>query len=188
MSAYQMPRRAINAGDPPEVFEVEAQLLAAYSQRIESVVEDILAKFSDPDARKVAATAFIAKIGTNMPDDTILAAIKRLATVSPFRRPLPSAGGSKCFLNSSFAGRFLRRSARSSLFSRGRSRFRRCPLIAAPPRDIQPRANARGRRSAGQPEFVEKTGHQKPRVRALQQGRELIKASSRSHAMWNRRE
>jgi hypothetical protein len=45
MSAYQMPRRAIHAGDPPDVFELEAKLLAAYRERIEAVVGDILSKF-----------------------------------------------------------------------------------------------------------------------------------------------
>jgi|HubBroStandDraft_6_1064221.scaffolds.fasta_scaffold4234302_1 hypothetical protein len=80
MSAYQMPRRAIHAGDPPEVFELEAKLLAAYRERIEAVVGDILSKFPDPDARKAAATAFIDNIGANMPDETIQAAIKKLAT------------------------------------------------------------------------------------------------------------
>jgi len=81
MSAYQMPRRAIHAGDPPEVFEAEAKLLAAYSERIEAALADILTEFLDLDARKAAATAFIATIDTDMPDETIRAAIKRLTTV-----------------------------------------------------------------------------------------------------------
>jgi hypothetical protein len=78
---YQMPRRAIHAGDPPGVFEIEAELLAAYSEPIDAAVEDILSEFSYPDARELAATAFIANIGTDMPDETIRAALERLVTV-----------------------------------------------------------------------------------------------------------
>jgi hypothetical protein len=78
MIAYQ-PRRAIQADDPHQVFVEEAKLLAVYSERIEGVVKDIRVKFSDPDARKVAATAYVAKLGENIPDETIRGAVKTLA-------------------------------------------------------------------------------------------------------------
>jgi len=75
------PRVSIHAGDPPEVFEIEAKLLTEYSERIARDVDDILGKCPDPKEAQAEAAAYIAKIGENIQDDTIKAAVKRLATV-----------------------------------------------------------------------------------------------------------
>jgi hypothetical protein len=78
------PRIPIHAGDPAEVFELEAKLLAAYRDVIARDIDDIIAKFPDPDDRSRAAKAFVAKIAHNIPDTTIAAAVERLAA-SKFR-------------------------------------------------------------------------------------------------------
>jgi hypothetical protein len=72
-------RIPIHAGDPDEIFEVEARLLADYAVAIERDVADILAKF--PGA---TGAAYIKNIGENIPDETIKAAVKRPA--SKFRQ------------------------------------------------------------------------------------------------------
>jgi hypothetical protein len=78
------PRIPVHAGDPPEVFEAEAKLLAAYSGEFARVVSAIVEKFPDPDDQTRAAKAYAAKIGSEIPDSTIKAAVKRLAA-SKFR-------------------------------------------------------------------------------------------------------
>jgi hypothetical protein len=80
-----MPRAPVHAADPPEVFETEAKLLAAYRDAIVSDIDDIMAKFSDADLQTSAATAYVAKIGSEISDATIRAAVKRLAS-SKFRQ------------------------------------------------------------------------------------------------------
>jgi hypothetical protein len=77
MTANQ-PRVAVHASDPPEVFLLEAELLTRYRDIIESAVADISARFPEPES---AARAFIARIGSDIPDATIRAAVKRLATI-----------------------------------------------------------------------------------------------------------
>lgn len=77
-------RTPIHAGDPPEVFEEEAKLLAAYSSEFARVVSAIVEKFPDPDDQAHAAKAYVAQIGSEIPDSTIKAAVKRLAA-SKFR-------------------------------------------------------------------------------------------------------
>jgi hypothetical protein len=76
---YEMPRQPVSSDDPIEVWAEVASLLSEYRDNINRDVEDILAKFPDPDASTVAATAYIGAIGENMPDVTIRAAIKKLA-------------------------------------------------------------------------------------------------------------
>ena len=78
-------RIPVHAGDPPEVFELVAKLLADYRDKIVPVVDDIIQEFSDPDVRISAATAYVARIGSEIPDTTIRAAVKRLAS-SKFRQ------------------------------------------------------------------------------------------------------
>jgi hypothetical protein len=78
------PRIPVHAGDPPEVFEAEAKLLVAYSSAIALAVSAIVEKFPDPDDQTLAAKAYVAKIGSEIPDSTIEAAVKRLAA-SKFR-------------------------------------------------------------------------------------------------------
>jgi hypothetical protein len=78
-------RAPVHGGDPPEVFEAEAKLLAAYSSAIALAVSAIVEKFPDhPNDQTLAAKAFVAKIGSEIPDSTIEAAVKRLAA-SKFR-------------------------------------------------------------------------------------------------------
>jgi hypothetical protein len=78
-------RAPVHAGDPPEVFEAVAKLLAEYRNAIVRDVADIKAKFSDPDLQTSAATAYVAAIGSEIPDATIRAAVKKLAS-SKFRQ------------------------------------------------------------------------------------------------------
>jgi hypothetical protein len=85
MSVYRMPRRAIHAGDPPEVFVFEQKLLAGYSVCIGRAADDIAANFPDPDLSAAAASSFVAVVGSDIPDETLRAAVKRLAAVK-FRR------------------------------------------------------------------------------------------------------
>jgi hypothetical protein len=73
-------RAPVHAGDPPEIFEAEVKLLAAYRDAIVADIDDIMAKFSDPDLQTSAATAYVAKIGSEIPDATIRAAVKKLAS------------------------------------------------------------------------------------------------------------
>jgi hypothetical protein len=73
-------RLAIHAGDPDEIFQLEARLLADYAVAIEKDVENIIAKF--PGA---TGAAYVENIGENIPDETIKAAVKRLAA-SKFRQ------------------------------------------------------------------------------------------------------
>jgi hypothetical protein len=78
-------RAPVHAGDPPEVFELVAKLLADYRDKIVPDVDDIIEKFSDPDARITSATAYVARIGSEIPDTTIRASVERLAS-SKFRQ------------------------------------------------------------------------------------------------------
>jgi hypothetical protein len=71
-------RIPIGPDDPDEVFVLEANLLAQYSELISQAADDIQAKYP---GSKAAAAAFIATIGADIPDSTILAAVKRLATI-----------------------------------------------------------------------------------------------------------
>jgi hypothetical protein len=73
------PRRPIGPEDPLEVFVEEAKLLTAYSEGIGRDVEDIVARFPDPDASSVVASAYVRKNGWNIPDATIKSAVERLA-------------------------------------------------------------------------------------------------------------
>ncbi len=78
-------RIPIHAGDPPQVFELEAQLLMAYSERIGRDVDDIAAMCGGRrDELEAAQAAYVEKIGFNIPDTTIRAAVKRLA-IGKFR-------------------------------------------------------------------------------------------------------
>jgi hypothetical protein len=78
-------RAPVHAGDPPEVFEAVAKLLTEYRDVIVTDIDDITAKFSDPDLQTSAATAYVSKIGSEIPDATIRAAVKKLAA-SKFRQ------------------------------------------------------------------------------------------------------
>jgi hypothetical protein len=69
-------RIPIHAGDPDEIFVLEAQLLMEWGAAIEKNVADILEKF--PDYASTWST-YIDTIGSNVPDEVIRAAIKRLA-------------------------------------------------------------------------------------------------------------
>jgi hypothetical protein len=75
-------RIPIHAGDPDEVFVVEAELLTQYATLIERDVADILAKFPGSTA---GWAAYVDTLGSDIPDDTIKAAVKRLA-VSKIRQ------------------------------------------------------------------------------------------------------
>lgn len=76
------PRRlSIHAGDPPEVFAEEAKLLAFYSELIARDVRKINAQCSADAELHVAAAAYIAEIGRNIPDPIIHAAVRRLAVL-----------------------------------------------------------------------------------------------------------
>jgi hypothetical protein len=78
-------RAPVHAGDRPEVFEAVAKLLAQYRDVIVRDIDDITAKFSDLDLQTSAATAYVAAIGSEIPDVTIRAAVKKLAS-SKFRQ------------------------------------------------------------------------------------------------------
>jgi hypothetical protein len=71
-------RIPIGPDDPDEVFVLQATLLAQYRELISQAADDIQAKYP---GSKAAAAAFIATIGVDIPDSTILAAVKRLATI-----------------------------------------------------------------------------------------------------------
>jgi hypothetical protein len=77
-------RQSIHSGDPDAVFIEEAKLLAVYSEQIDRDADDILARFPGPEKPIAAATAYIAKVGENIPDETIKSAVKKLAA-SKFR-------------------------------------------------------------------------------------------------------
>jgi hypothetical protein len=79
MSAYQMPRLAVHAGDPPEIFVLEQKLLATYSVRIGRVIDDIAANFPDPELSAAAASSFVAVVGSDIPEETIRGAVKKMA-------------------------------------------------------------------------------------------------------------
>jgi hypothetical protein len=74
-------RVSIHSADRREVFAEEAKLLTMYGEQIARSVANIIAKYPGPEAANAAATAYIAAIGSNIPDDTIRTAVKRLATV-----------------------------------------------------------------------------------------------------------
>ena len=58
--------------------------MTAYSSEFARVVSATVEKFPDPDDQTRAARAYVAKIGSEIPDSTIKAAVKRLAA-SKFR-------------------------------------------------------------------------------------------------------
>ena len=60
---------------------MEAELLTEWGEAIGRCVKDIAGQFPKPNSSTAAATAFIARIGNEIPDSTIKAAVKRLATV-----------------------------------------------------------------------------------------------------------
>ncbi len=64
-------------GDAPVVFEMEAKLLAAYA--ILTDLDHIMAKLSDAELRIIATSTYVAQIGSEIPDATIRAAVKKLA-------------------------------------------------------------------------------------------------------------
>jgi hypothetical protein len=71
MSTYQMiPPRAIQADVLPEV--------ADWYGRICRDVDDIAAKFPDPDLSEAAAAAYIAAIGFDISDEAARSAVERL--------------------------------------------------------------------------------------------------------------
>jgi hypothetical protein len=74
-------RLPVHAGDPPEVFIEEANLLAFYSELIARDVRKINAQCSTDAELHVAAAAYIAEIGSNIPDPIIHAAVRRLAVL-----------------------------------------------------------------------------------------------------------
>jgi hypothetical protein len=74
-------RLSIHARDRREVFAEEAKLLTMYGEQIARSVENIIAKYPEPEGSNAAATAYIAAIGSNIPDETIKAAVRRLAIV-----------------------------------------------------------------------------------------------------------
>jgi hypothetical protein len=68
-------------------------LLAAYRDATVTVIDDIMAKFFDPDLQTSAATAYVAKIGSEIPDATIRAAVKMLASSKFRQRGIDVANG-----------------------------------------------------------------------------------------------
>lgn len=71
------------SGDASIVFETEAKLLAAYA--ILTDLDDIMSKLSDAELRIIATSAYVAQIGSEIPDATIRSAVKKLAA-SKFRQ------------------------------------------------------------------------------------------------------
>jgi hypothetical protein len=55
------------------------KFLADYGERIGRAADDIAAKFPDPDLSAAAAASFVAVVGSDIPDETLRAAVKRLA-------------------------------------------------------------------------------------------------------------
>lgn len=74
-------RVPVHVDDNPAVFDEVAKLLASYSERIGCDVERIAAQCHTAAHLKVAATAYLAEIGSNIPDPGIKAAVKGLAAV-----------------------------------------------------------------------------------------------------------
>jgi hypothetical protein len=74
-------RLPVHAGDPPEVFVEQARLLAWYSEHIGRDVEKIIAQCGSAAEQRVAAAAYLAEIGSNIPDRTIRATVRRLAAL-----------------------------------------------------------------------------------------------------------
>jgi hypothetical protein len=76
MSTATTMRRPICAEDPEEIFQVEARLLADYATAIERDVLKIAAKFPG-----TTGTEYVEQIGENISDETLKAAVKKLAAV-----------------------------------------------------------------------------------------------------------
>jgi hypothetical protein len=74
-------RRPVHAGDPLEVFVEEAKLLAYYSERIGRDVARIKAQCGAHAELQAAAAAYLAEIGSNIPDPIIRSAVRRLAAL-----------------------------------------------------------------------------------------------------------
>jgi hypothetical protein len=77
--------RPIHAGDPPEVFAEEAKLLAWYGEHIGSSAKKLIAQCSGPAEQRAAAEGYLSEVGSNIPDSTIRAAVRRLAALK-FRK------------------------------------------------------------------------------------------------------
>ena len=74
-------RRPVHPGDPDEVFVLEANLLAQYSEGIGRDVERIKAQCSGHAELQAAAAAYLAEIGSNIPEPIIRAAVRRLTAL-----------------------------------------------------------------------------------------------------------
>jgi hypothetical protein len=81
MSMNVTERQPIRPDDPDEVFAIVAALLSQYSDFIAQDIDDILAKFPGPEFPTAAVTAYVAKIGEDIPDETIRGSVKRLAAI-----------------------------------------------------------------------------------------------------------
>jgi hypothetical protein len=55
------------------------KVLANYGERIGRAADDIATNFPDPDLSAAAAKAFVAVVGSEIPDETLRTAVKRLA-------------------------------------------------------------------------------------------------------------
>ena len=82
-------RRPVHADDPDEVFVLEANLLAQYSESIGRDVAKIKAQCSAHAELQAAAAAYLAEIGSNIPDPIIRSAVRRLSAraIEPKRYP-----------------------------------------------------------------------------------------------------
>ena len=74
-------RLPIHAGDEAGVFEEEAKLLAYYSELIGRSAKKIIAQCGSGAEQRAAAEAFLGEVGSNIPDSTIQAAVRRLAAL-----------------------------------------------------------------------------------------------------------
>jgi hypothetical protein len=81
-----MPMNAPILFDPLEILIEEAKLLDQFRVQTDLAADDILKKFPDLPHARAAATAFIARIGSNIPDYSIAAAVKNIAIVEFARR------------------------------------------------------------------------------------------------------
>ncbi|SNB53960.1 hypothetical protein SAMN05414138_1029 [Rhodoplanes sp. JGI PP 4-B12] len=81
-------QKAILFDEPLDVLIEEARLLDLYREQIGEAIEDILRKSPNSLCSRAAATAFVARIGSNIPDHSIAAAVKSLAIIEFARRGL----------------------------------------------------------------------------------------------------
>lgn len=73
--------KPISASDPDGVFEIQAELLTSYRDRIVADATRIRAQCATIADFAEAASGYIGEIGNNCPEPTTRAAIKRLATL-----------------------------------------------------------------------------------------------------------